>query len=166
MPVELGYTDWKNLGFDQIHSLTLLAAASEDMLWWQNTTACLWCPVELSEAGTNQSVKAGKLLWEENGVRVSWYKEDKFSNSCLLLVENKTDEDICLEVLEDTHPQYLLVLSDEKLGAGQRRISELSLVTLADGPLPEEISFRFQVRNFDETKVLFTAEKTTTVTVD
>ena len=170
LEVWVGGDSWNALAINQIHSLTLLAAASQRELWWMNETECLWCPVELSQRGTNQTVKAGKLLWEENDVRVSVYKENAQNGEWYLVVENKSGKDISIETVDVSldgaapNPLHTVIIVDGKVGAGQSCISKLSLVDLHDNhPTPETISFNFQIRTFDETQVLYTATQSVTL---
>lgn len=170
LDVWLGGDSWRALAFDQINSLSLLAAASETELWWMNKTECLWCPVELSQTGTNQTAKAGKVLWEEEHVRVAVYKENAKNGEWQLLIENNSDRNISIEVVDELfdgtvpNPLHTVSISNGKVGAGQRCICDLTLIDLLDNqPIPEIISFYFQIRTFDETQVLYTATQSVTL---
>lgn len=152
------------LGMSGIHSLTFNVAASHGRLWWQNETQCHWCPVELTEAEPEQPVETGRLLWEEQGVRAYLYKSYKeFEGETVwyILLENTTDEDICVDAVDvcfDGKPVSSygeFYVFNGEVGPGQRAVAEGWLSSDYEDSPPEEISFRFRVKSFDETKVLF-----------
>ena len=114
-----------------------------------------------------QTVHPGTLLWEEQGVRVFTYQASDKPGKWYLTIENTTDKDIRLSVVDvffdgTAAPPYSFILTDSQLGAGQRTIGHLS-VYLDEQPLPKDITFYFQVRSFDNTSVLFAAEESTTL---
>lgn len=161
------------LGFDQLHSVTLMVAESHRGLWWLNSTECIWCPVELSQAGESRTIQPGELLWEGQDVKVYLYRGTGKDGSWYVITENNSHQDISLwaiDVCFDGVPADRTNASfyiSSKVGAGQRRVAQMLYTDFDEGnPMPQEITFSFQIRSFDETRVIHTAAERVTLRVE
>ena len=164
----------KNQKTTGIHSLEFLVSISEEDQTWFREMPRMWCPVTLQQAADPQSGLSGKLLWEEQGVRLSLLEFDPQGGQWLLLVENNTDQDISLNAVDASYDGipsgsgWSIYLYEGALGAGQTTVCSVRIFDVGDDDLtsvPKEISFRPQVRSFYETQVLFTSDETITLSV-
>ena len=158
-------------GIQEINSMTISAAFSPKEIWRTESFDCLWCAINLDQHGKYQTFDLGDVLWEEQGVRVYISKTYVDEKKWDIIIENNSDEDICLAVTETYFDGVRcyngIYTSNCCLGQNQLTIGAIKIDSdWCDVPLLENVEFKFQIMTFDETEILFTASQTTLLTIE
>ncbi len=132
-------------------------------------------PVQLSQAGQGSPLPTeGEIVFDEHDVRIRMlrYEASQWSDEWFVLVENNSDQDICLsainsvingQALDDTSFDGAAIY-DATIPARQKSIARFSLIHFGDVDL-KDMSFDILIQDFTKQKVLFAGETRIELTV-
>ena len=141
--------------FDQNHTILGLGGYAQ----------ILQFPLKLAQSGAGSKVPEGdQLIFDENGVtiRMLEYVEDEWSNTWYVVVENNSDQDICLspsnciingQEISDTDFNNIAIYEGQ-VPAHSKSIARIDLIHFGAVML-EEMSLDIILQDFTQQKILY-----------
>jgi len=122
-------------------------------------------PVDLSQSGAGSKVPVGgQVLFDENGVQVRLlhYEADEWANDWYVVVDNNTDQDICLNCTNteingtkvSSNSSTDIAIYEGQVPANGKTIARISLIHFGAVEL-EEMAFDMILQDFTQQKVLY-----------
>lgn len=168
LELEMSGYRFEEYEISQIESLELLLRVIRGQYVFTGFSEPLWCPVELSQAGTDPEPfrEAEQVIFDKKGIRVAVDPPEQRSTATEwnLTVYNGSNYSIKVDIINTSvngAPTTLDHIGEAQAGPGQYGTGYLYCNTTLEEI--EEISFTIQVLDIYEESVLFTDEEVITL---